>query len=85
AVLLAAAAVSTGAGSAGLLLGICRQEVASAWISAVSIAASIVLLLVFGLAVGLVWAAIGFAIGVAGQNIAQAWYLRRRLGVISHA
>lgn len=83
-VLLAAASVSTGAGSAGLLLGICRREVASAWISAVAIVGSVVFMLVVGLAAGLVPAAAGFAIGVAGQNIAQAWYLRRHLGVISH-
>lgn len=84
AVLLVAATVSTGAGSAGLLLGICRHELASATISAVAIAASIGLLLVFGSLGGLVPAAIGFAVGVAGQNLTQAGYLHRRLGVISH-
>ncbi len=83
-VLLASATVSTGAGSAGLLLGICRRELASAKISALAIAASIVLLLVLGWTAGLVPAAIGFAVGVAGQNIAQALHLRRHLGVVSH-
>lgn len=83
-VLLSSATVSTGAGSAGLLLGICRRELASARISALAIATSIALLLVFGWAAGLVPAAAGFAIGVAGQNLAQARHLRRSLGVISH-
>jgi len=83
-VLLASATVSTGAGSAGLLLGICRRELASARISAVAIAASVILLLALGWAAGLVPAAIGFASGVAAQNIAQAFHLRRHVGVVSH-
>ncbi len=83
-VLLASATVSTGAGSAGLLLGICRLESASARISAVAIAGSIVLLLALGWAGGLVPAALGFATGVAAQNIAQARHLRRHRAVVSH-
>lgn len=84
-ILLGAATVSTAAGSAGLLLGICRREVASARISAAAIATSVVLLLLLGGIGGLVPAALGFAVGVAAQNIGQAWYLRRSLGVVSHA
>lgn len=84
AVLLTGATVSTAAGSAGLLLGVCRREAASATISAVTIALSMILLLALGAVGGLIPAAIGFTIGVAVQNIWQSLYLRTRVGVRSH-